>query len=139
MKIHVEEVAEEGDVHVIERGLTEHAAESGIEPRDHRQITVSLRDDDGRLVGGLSGDTVWGWLQVKLLWVAAEHRGKGHGAKLLAAAEEEARRRGCHHALLDTFDFQARSLYERVGYEVFGTLDDFPSGHRRFFMRKALA
>jgi GNAT superfamily N-acetyltransferase len=56
----------------------------------------------------------------------------------MAAAEEEARRRGCHHALLDTFDFQARSLYERLGYEVFGTLDDFPRGHQRFFMRKAL-
>jgi GNAT superfamily N-acetyltransferase len=138
MKISIEEAAAESDLHVIERGLTQHAEESGIEPRNHRQIAVSLRDDAGRLVGGLSGDTVWGWLQVKLLWVASELRGKGYGAKLMTVAEEEARRRGCHHALLDTFDFQARGLYERLGYEVFGTLEDFPRGHQRFFMRKDL-
>jgi len=138
MKISIEETAQESDVHVIEHGLTQHAEESGIEPRNHQQLAISLRDDDGRLVGGLIGDTVWGWLQVKLLWVASELRGKGYGAKLMAAGEEEARRRGCHHALLDTFDFQARSLYERLGYEVFGTLDDFPRGHQRFFMRKPL-
>lgn len=139
MKLRIEEAVGEADVHVIERGLTEHAEAAGIEARNQRSIAVALRDDAGRLVGGLTGDTVWGWLQVKLLWVAADHRGRGHGAALLAAAEDEARRRGCHHALLDTFDFQARGLYERAGYEVFGTLDDFPSGHRRFFMTKALA
>lgn len=138
MKMSVEETAPESDVQIIERGLTDHAAESGIEPRNHRQIAVLLRDDEGRLVGGLAGDTVWGWLQVKLLWVASEHRGQGYGAKLMTAAENEARRRGCHHALLDTFDFQARSLYERLGYEVFGTLGEFPRGHQRFFMRKPL-
>jgi GNAT superfamily N-acetyltransferase len=138
MKLSVEEVAAEADVHLIEHGLTEHATESAIEPRHHRQLAVTLRDDDGRLIGGLTADTVWGWLQVKLLWVTSEHRGKGYGAELLTAAEDEARRRGCHHALLDTFDFQARGLYELLGYEVFGTLDDFPRGHRRFFMRKAL-
>jgi GNAT superfamily N-acetyltransferase len=139
MKLSLEEVAGESDVLRIERGLTEHAEESGVEPRNHRQIAVLLRDGDGRLAGGLTGDTVWGWLQIKLLWVAAEHRGRGYGAQLLAAAEEEARRRGCHHALLDTFDFQARGLYERLGYEVFGTLGDFPRGHQRFFLRKNLA
>lgn len=40
---------------------------------------------------------------------------------------------------LDTFDFQARPFYERHGYEVFGTLDDYPPGHSRFFLRKDLA
>jgi hypothetical protein len=48
-------------------------------------------------------------------------------------------RRGCHHALLDTFDFQAREFYEKLGYAVFGSLDDFPRAHVRLFMKKALA
>jgi GNAT superfamily N-acetyltransferase len=138
MEIAIEDRGRENDIRTIERGLIEHAEESGIEPRNQREIAAWLRDDSGRVAGGLTGDTVWGWLQVKLLWVASEHRGKGYGAKLLGAAEEEARRRGCHHALLDTFDFQARGLYERLGYEVFGTLDDFPRGHQRYFMRKKL-
>lgn len=53
-------------------------------------------------------------------------------------AEAEAVRRGCHHALLDTFDFQARPFYERLGYRVWGELADFPAGHTWFYLSKAL-
>jgi hypothetical protein len=50
----------------------------------------------------------------------------------------EAIRRGCRGAYLDTFSYQARPFYEKLGYAVFGTLDDYPPGHQRFFMRKRL-
>jgi hypothetical protein len=56
----------------------------------------------------------------------------------LSAAEDEARRRGAKHAYLDTFSFQAPDFYEQHGYQVFGTLDDFPAGHQRYFMTKEL-
>jgi GNAT superfamily N-acetyltransferase len=127
------------DLAVVEQGLIDHARERGIEPRGHRHLTVLLRDDRGRVAGGLVATTVWGWLQVTQLWIRDDLRGRGHGAAVLAIAEDEARRRGCHHALLDTFDFQAREFYERLGYEVFGELPEFPRGHTRLFMRKALA
>jgi hypothetical protein len=52
--------------------------------------------------------------------------------------EAEAIRRGCHSAYLDTFSYQSRPFYEKLGYEVFGTLDDYPRGHQRFYMRKRL-
>lgn len=64
--------------------------------------------------------------------------GHGVGRSLLAAAEREAANRGCRGVYLDTFDFQARPFYERVGYTVFGAQDDYPPGHRRFFMQKDL-
>lgn len=122
----------------VVEGLTQHAAASGVEPRNERPLQVTLRTNDGALVGGLVGNTVWGWLDVKLLWVAEGERGSGYGRKLLLAAEEEARRRGCHHAVLDTFSFQARGFYERLGYTAFGSLDDFPRGHQRIYLKKAL-
>jgi len=61
------------------------------------------------------------------------------GRALLRAAEREATGRGCRHVYLDTFDYQARPFYEREGYTVFGVQEDYPPGHRRFFMQKALA
>jgi len=127
------------DLATVERGLTDHALQSGIEPRNHTPLVIMLRHTNGATVGGLIGDTVWGWLQIKQLWIAQEFRRRGLGRELLLLAEGEAAKRGCHHAMLDTFDFQALSLYERLGYEVFGRLDDFPRGHSRFFLAKKLA
>lgn len=135
IRIAVEDTPTPADLGAVEEGLTRHATQSGVEERRYEVVTVFARDTDGRAIGGLVGATVWGWLHVKQLWVAEPYRRRGHGTSLLQVAEEEARRRGCHHVLLDTFDFQAR---EHLGYEVFGSLADFPRGHLRYFMRKAL-
>jgi GNAT superfamily N-acetyltransferase len=138
MKAELVQSPSEADLELVEQGLTRHAVGLGIEPREYRPVNVLLRDDRERVVGGLIGATVWGWLEVKQLWVSDDHRGQGHGTRLLQMAEQEARRRGCHHALLDTFDFQAREFYEALGYRAFGGLVDFPRGHSRFFLQKTL-
>jgi GNAT superfamily N-acetyltransferase len=78
------------------------------------------------------------WVHIVLVWVAENLRGAGYGRQLMAAMEHEPKERGCTSAHLDTFSFQARPFYESLGYEVFGTLDDYPAGHQKFFMRKAL-
>ena len=101
-------------------------------------LTIFLRDGRGRLVGGLIGSTYWKWLTTDFLWVAEELRGRGYGRQLLLAAEQEALRRGCEHAWLDTFSFQAKGFYEKLGYVVFGVLDAFPGQHRRYFLKKKL-
>ncbi len=56
----------------------------------------------------------------------------------LTAIESEAIRHGCRNSYLDTFDYQAKPFYQRMGYEVFGTLEDYPIGHSRFYLRKRL-
>ena len=53
-------------------------------------------------------------------------------------AEAEAFDRGCHHAHLETVDFQARGFYERLGYTVFGVLEGYPRPYKRFYMQKRL-
>lgn len=102
-------------------------------------LSMVLRDPTGRVVGGLVGATYGGWLVIQILWVAEERRGHGYGRTLLTMAEQEARRRGCHHAHLDTMSFQARPFYEHAGYTVLGTRRDLPQGHSRSFIQKALA
>ena len=105
---------------------------------DHRPLVLTVRDEDGHVVGGLWGRTALGWLFVELLFVPETLRGRGVGAELMSRAESEAIVRGCHHAWLDTFEFQARGFYERLGYRCFGELNDYPTGFARYFMNKAL-
>jgi GNAT superfamily N-acetyltransferase len=102
-------------------------------------LTIIARAADGTVVGGVHAETMWGWLHVATLAVHEEWRGQGLGTRLLAAVEDEGVRRGCTNVWLDTFSFQAKPFYERHGYRVFGTLEDFPPGETRYFMTKALA
>jgi GNAT superfamily N-acetyltransferase len=104
----------------------------------YRSLVITARDPDGGLLGGLLGGTYWGWLAIDRLWVREEARGSGLGSRLLAAAETEARRRGCQFAHLDTHDFQAPGFYHKHGYRECGRLEDLPPGHVRFLLRKTL-
>ncbi|OWJ65043.1 GNAT family N-acetyltransferase [Inquilinus limosus] len=109
-------------------------------PSGYRPLALLIRDPDGgATVGGLWGGTAYGWLLVELLFVPPGLRRRGLGSRLLAQAEDIARRRGCRGAWLDTHGFQAPGFYRQHGYEVFGTLPDYPPGHDRFFLRKALS
>jgi GNAT superfamily N-acetyltransferase len=102
------------------------------------RLCVVARDAEGALVGGIFGEVYWGWLNVVVLWVAPTLRRHGLGTRLLSRAEFEAVAKGCHGVYLDTFTFQSYGLYLRAGYEIFGTLEHFPSGHSRHFLRKRL-
>jgi GNAT superfamily N-acetyltransferase len=107
-------------------------------PSHMRPLCVRVRDDDAQVAGGLWGYTMRGWLFVELLYLPEIARRARLGTRVMAMAEQEARTRGCIGAWLDTFSFQARPFYERLGYRVFGELVDYPPGHRRFFLAKRL-
>jgi GNAT superfamily N-acetyltransferase len=111
--------------------------EAEVGPAERRALAVVLREN-GKVVGGVSGYTAWGWLYVQWLWVHGERRGEGLAGKMLEAAETEARQRGCHGAWIDTFSAVALKVYRRGGYRPFGELPDFPSGRTRTFLHKRL-
>ena len=98
-----------------------------------------LKSSRGEWLGALLGEIWGGWLHVRIFWVDAAARKRGNGTRLLQAAEDYAVERGCFAATLETHSFQARPFYEKCGYEVFGTLEDYPPGHAKFFLRKRLA
>jgi GNAT superfamily N-acetyltransferase len=124
-------------VQAIVHGLVQ-SNDARAEAENWQRLVLLLRDSDGALQGGLVGYTHWQWLFVSHLWIAHVAQAQGYGRALLIRAEDEALRRECRHAHLDTFDFQARGFYEKLGYIVFGQLDDYPPGHTRYFLRKAL-
>lgn len=107
-------------------------------PSSGTPLVITVRDASGVVVGGLWGSTGFQWLFTQLLVVPESLRGQGVGRELMRMAETEAIRRGCHSAWLDTFEFQARGFYERIGYTCFAQLPEYPAGFSRFFMKKSL-
>jgi GNAT superfamily N-acetyltransferase len=101
-------------------------------------LSILLRNTDGRIIGGLHGTSAYDWLIVELLFVPEPLRSEGVGTSLLLRAEDVARDRGCLGVWLDTFSFQARGFYERLGYGVFGAVEDHPADGARYFLKKRL-
>ena len=89
-------------------------------------VSIFLKDARQEALGGLLGHMRGAWMRVAVLWLAESVRSRG------------LRERGCQHVELATFSFQACLLYEKCGYEVFATLEDYPPGHRKYFLHKAL-
>jgi GNAT superfamily N-acetyltransferase len=102
------------------------------------QVAVFVRDEDGAIIAGLYGWMWGGCLEVRDLWVHQDHRGKGHGTRLLSTAEQHALTRGCHQVLLSTHSFQAPGFYMKLGYETCGTVDGYPRGHAKWYLKKSL-
>jgi ribosomal protein S18 acetylase RimI-like enzyme len=132
-----EETPDPSDVQFINERLREYNR-LHAEDDNHRLLAVFLRNADHNVVGGLVGGTYWGWLHIDVLWVREDLRHAGHGQALLQIAEEEAIRRGCKHAHLETHSFQALSFYEKQGYTIFGQLSDLPKGHIKYYLKKTL-
>ena len=135
-RLTVEEAPAEADVEVLPRALEAYNESQWPQHPPWKPLAIFVRDD-AQIVAGVAGETYCGWLFVKYLWVSDGLRGRGVGRELMDRAEALAIERGCHSAWLDTFSFQARSFYEKLGYEEFGRLD-YPPDHQRHFLRKRL-
>jgi GNAT superfamily N-acetyltransferase len=105
---------------------------------DGEWLAIFVRDNDQRIVAGICGNTWGGCAEIRQFWVEEARRRQGLGTRLLAAAEDEARRRGCEQMVLMTFSFQAPAFYAEHGFEVVAVLDDHPQGHKNLLMRKRL-
>jgi len=135
--IKLEESPEGGDMQALVKGLTAYNAEqaNGETPN---YLVATVKDDDGKLVGGLLGATYLGWLQIQVVWLDDSVRGQGYGSELMAIAEREGLRRGVQNAFVETLSFQALPFYEKLGYTVFSRLADFPPGGARYALTKKL-
>lgn len=105
---------------------------------NHELLNIVEYDDNNSIIAGILGGTYWGWLHIDILWVAEKCRKQGIGSKLLKAAEEEARKRGCHSVHLETMSWQAPSFYKKHGYKIISELENIPAGNKKFHLIKEL-
>lgn len=131
----------ETDAEFICRKLVEYSLSKVPPTREllFEKLDRKIEDESGSVIAGcIAKIYCWNTVYVDILWVDEEHRGEGLGSQLLSEIEVLAKAKGCTLIHLDTFDFQAKDFYLAHGYELFGTLEDCPQGHCRFYMKKQL-
>jgi GNAT superfamily N-acetyltransferase len=124
---------------VLDKGLREYNfAATGTSEKDRESFSVKVTGADGEIIGGLTAWTWAGLCGISLMWVHQDHRTDGWGAKILAAAEAEARRRGCDRVRVSSFTFQAPGFYQKYGYAETGRTLGIPGGGEDVHMFKRL-
>ncbi len=108
----------------------------------------TLQDPDKEAYVLEDGDEILGFVVVDLrgpfagylqtVCVRSGERGQGHGARLIAYAEERIFRDSPNVFMcVSTFNPDARRLYEQLGYTVVGELSDYiVPGHGEVLLRK---
>ncbi|MCF1482911.1 hypothetical protein B7W85_11440 [Allorhizobium ampelinum] len=91
----------------------------------HKSLFIPIKSQEGQIEGGLIGLSARGWLDIDILFIPEPLRGRGLAGKLLALAEDEARKRGCKGAHIQTANPIATKAYQKYGYEIFGKIDHF--------------
>jgi len=108
-----------------------------IECKDIKELGIFLEDEQGKKVAGIVGDTHGNWLEIEYLWVSETLRGQDIGTDIISKAELIAKERGCKYVFLNTFSFQAKGFYLKIGYQEVFSLEEYPlTGERHYFIKK---
>jgi len=107
-------------------------------PLRYTRTVLTVRDEAGKVQGGLILQSYWKESYVELLWLAERVRREGFGRRLIQEAERRARKRGSVLLHLNTYSFQAPGFYEKLGFKRFGGMEGSPAGASRHFYAKRL-
>jgi GNAT superfamily N-acetyltransferase len=125
------------DYKTLSDGMLSYHAKQG-HPRTSEIINIFLKDESKKVHGGIIVTVLWNGMEINSLWVEETLRGQGWGKKLMEAAENEGRLRGCTIIYTNTFTWQAPEFYEKLGYKPYGKLDNFPPGSTLTYYYKKL-
>lgn len=123
----------EADARIVNQGLDQFNG-AAAPLHEVRPLSCFVQMEDGVVIGGAIGRT-WGeCCELRQLWVDEARRHAGLGTRLVRRFEEAAAARGCRVFYLDTFSFQARPFYERLGYEARLEIRGFGPGIAKYIM-----
>jgi GNAT superfamily N-acetyltransferase len=125
------------DLHILTNGIFEnHFQKKGMKPLD--SFAFFIRDESGEIIGGCSGEIMYGSLFVSQLWLREEMRHKGYGTLLMQRAEQLAQKSGCHFIALNTFNWEAPDFYIKLGFYNEFERKGFDKNSIFYFLRKDL-
>ena len=128
---------------IISRNLHEYNRDRCKWIRDNTEIKPSKRNyynfgayENGELIGGAVGIIQFGWCFLEGLWINEKYRGKDIGTMLIEKIEKCAKENNALGVRTETWNFQARGFYEKMGYTVYATFEDCPPGTIDYFLKK---
>ena len=121
----------------INREFTVFGNESGVE-LNYDEFCFVAEDDDGQLLGAITGRAYYNEVHIGDLIIGKEHRKSGIGRKLVEEVENTYKGKGYEKITLTTFGFQAPEFYKKLGYETeFVRVDQEPK-LSKYFLAKPL-
>jgi GNAT superfamily N-acetyltransferase len=137
----ISEDSSEESQRAVRRGLgknfDDHVADL-LKEYPHTKIQLVIKNDEGRVIGGLCGYSVLGTLTVDDLWIDEKYRGQGYGKDLMVHAETTARERKCIALQTACFSFQNLDFLKKFGFDTFGVSDVYPRGVKEYYLIKRL-
>ncbi|WP_167489464.1 GNAT family N-acetyltransferase [Vibrio ouci] len=101
-------------------------------------VALYVYNNEQEKVAGVTAEIFGRWLHVQLLWVTESLRGSNMGTHLLKQLEAHAVSQGCQYSHVETFSFQARPFYEKIGYSCQMTLENYPVSTAVYYLVKDL-
>lgn len=109
-----------------------------FEKAGFKDLGIYMRNEKDEIIAGLAGVLRGKWLLVQLLWVREDLRRQNIGSDILQKAEAEAKKYGCKHILLDTFEFQAPKFYKKKGFKEVFVYEEHPITGKHYYLSKDL-
>ena len=136
----VDDSATVEEINLVREKLKQYNQEQtgGVYGQPGFEINLALKNAQDEVVGGVICCTMLNAMYLDVLWVADDYRKQGYGRKLVLAAEQIGREKGCISSHTWTFDFQAPRFYEKIGYRQIGVYDGYPDGLKEYVFKKTL-
>lgn len=116
--------------------LRTHRSDNILEPTKRNNNFLVF--DGTTLIGGAIGFVDFNWYFLDLLWIDRKYRGQDIGTKLIKEIEKFSIQENLTGIRMETWNFQARGFYEKMGYSVFAQIEDCPPGTINYFLKKVL-
>lgn len=123
---------------IVDGMIAYHLSKGHIRREKDDHFSIIVKNQKRKTLGTIVVSFRWGAMHIETLWIDETVRNKGWGTKLMNLVEQEAIKRNCHLIYTDTYSWQAPQFYEKLGYRLYGKLDDFPKGCSLSYYAKEL-
>ena len=126
---------------VVREGLSEYIKRETGEIQKkypYTSLNLVLKNKQGRIIGGLLAFSTLKAVNFECLWVDKKYRNRGYGKVLLETLERKALKNGSQSILVMVYSFQSLEFFQRNGFEIFGSSDNYPNSITEYYLIKWL-